>query len=114
MKIKSFTSSENATLQEIQEMLEAHAEYIKLAVDIRENMIAGGGEFHADCEAILLMLGCNQDFRWGADWIPETQEIKFEALINIQPRRNNPSTTILDPSVQKRVESVVRPILGKI
>ena len=30
-------------------MLEAQGAYIKLAVDIERGIIAGGGEYHADC-----------------------------------------------------------------
>ena len=34
--------------------------YIKLAVDIRRAILAGGGEFHADCETALLEDGSQQ------------------------------------------------------
>ena len=38
-------------------------------------------------------------------------EVQFEALINIRPRQNNPSMTILDPVVRTRVETIVRQLL---
>ncbi len=43
-----------ATEKEFQEMLEELAEYIKVAVDIKQGILAGGGEYHADCEEVLL------------------------------------------------------------
>ena len=43
-----------ATNQQIQEMLEILESYIKVAVDIDREILAGGGVLHADCEAILL------------------------------------------------------------
>jgi Protein of unknown function (DUF5674) len=44
---------DRATKEQIDEMLQMHGTYIKLAVDIECNILAGGGEFHADCESIL-------------------------------------------------------------
>ena len=52
---------------------------------------------HADCEAVLLEDGSHQEFVWGADWNPETQELTFESLINIRPRQNNRSLELQDP-----------------
>jgi hypothetical protein len=56
-------------------------------VDIRRNILAGGGEMHADCEQHLLENGSEQDDIWGANWYPAEQRIEYEALINISPRR---------------------------
>ena len=47
----------------------------------------------------------------GADWIPVSQQVRFEALINIRPRQNNFSLTILDRDIRERMERVVRDLL---
>ena len=65
------------------------------------------------CEALLLEDGSRQEDVWGADWVPLSQEVRFEALINIRPQQN-PSMTILDPSIRERVEEVVRRLLGGV
>jgi hypothetical protein len=39
-----------ATPQQMGEMLEALETYVKLAVDIERELLAGGGVMHADCE----------------------------------------------------------------
>ena len=57
---------DRATKAQIDEMLEAHGFYIKLAVDIERGILAGGGELHADCEAVLLEDGSRQENIWGA------------------------------------------------
>lgn len=44
----------HATSTQMKEMLAALGIYIKLAVDIRRGILAGGGELHADCERALL------------------------------------------------------------
>lgn len=97
--------------RQIQEMLQSLETYINLAVDIERGILAGGGMLHADGEAVLIDDGSLQENIWGADWIPETQEVRFEALINIRPRQNNRSMTILDPSIRQRVERIVRYML---
>ena len=99
------------TQQQVSEMLEALGSYIKLAVDIERGVLAGGGELHADCEAQLVESGSRPECIWGADWIPETQEVRFEALINIRPRLNNPSMTIQSADVRRRVETIARSLL---
>jgi hypothetical protein len=91
-------------------MLEAHGSYIKLAVDVARGIIAGGGEYHADCEEILLEDGSRQEDIWGADWYPESRTVTFGALINIRPRQGNRSMEIQDAALRATVERVVRHI----
>lgn len=43
---------DRATLEQIDEMLQAHGFYVKIAVDIERGIIAGGGELHADCKSL--------------------------------------------------------------
>jgi hypothetical protein len=101
-----------ATEQQVAEMLEDLKTYIKLAVDIRRGVLAGGGVMHADCEAVLLEDGSQQDDIWGADWDPAAQLVTFEALINIRPRQDNPSMGILAARTREAVEQIVRGLLG--
>jgi len=101
----------HATKEEIRDMLKALKSYIKLAVDIRREVLSGGGILHADCEAILLNDGSKQQDIWGADWLPHTKQISFEALINIRPRQNNPSMRIKDEVIREKIEEIVRGLL---
>jgi hypothetical protein len=103
-----------ATKKQIDEMLETLGVYIKLAVDIRRGILAGGGALHVDCEAVLLEEGSQQDDIWGADWVSSTQQIHYEALINIRPKQNNPSMKILDPFLRNRIREIVQNILGGV
>jgi hypothetical protein len=100
-----------ATPQQIEEMQQALETYIKLAVDVERGILAGGGIMHADCESVLLDDGSIQDNIWGADWNPSSQQVTFESLINIRPRRNNPSMEILDPQRRERVAQITRQLL---
>jgi hypothetical protein len=99
---------ERATPEQVAEMLEALDTYIKLAVDIEQRVVAGGGAMHRDGEAMLLENGSRQENIWGADWDPQAKQVRFEALINIRPRQNNRSMHIQDTEIKKRVEAIVR------
>lgn len=103
---------ERATKQQIDEMLLTLNAYIKLAVDIRRGILAGGGSMHADCEEVLLEDGSQQEDIWGADWNVAKQEMVFDSLINIRPRQNNLSLEITDPINRGQVEQISRQLLS--
>jgi hypothetical protein len=100
------------TPEQMKDMLEMLQTYVKLAVDIERGALAGGGAMHADCEAVLLNDGSQQEFVWGADWDPAAQQVTFESLINIRPRQNNPSMQILDPEIRNKVAEITIRLLG--
>jgi hypothetical protein len=101
-----------ATPLQIQDMLLQYESMIKIVVDIRRRILAGGGEMHADCESVLLEDGSEQDDLWGANWYPDEQRVEFESLINIRPRLGNRNIVIQDENLRKQVDSVTREILG--
>lgn len=98
------------TQDQVQDMLEAQGSYIKLAVDVAQGMVVGGGEYHADCEEVLLEQGSHQEDIWGADWYPDRRTVTFGALINIRPRQNNRSMEVQDAALRAAIEQVVRTV----
>ena len=102
---------EQATPEQITEMLSEYETLIKLAVDVERGILAGGGEWHADCEETLLSDGSRQENVWGADWIPERREVGFDSLINIRPSQGNFRTELQDPELRKQIESIVRRLM---
>ena len=96
--------------EQLEQMLEALDIYIKLAVDVDREILAGGGALHADCETVLLENGCVQENIWGADWLPQGKRVTFESLINIRPRQNNLSLEVQDEKLKIRIEKIVRKI----
>jgi len=103
-----------ATPQQVQEMLIELSTMIKIVVDIRQGVLAGGGEMHSDCESLLLDNGSKQLDLWGANWFPSNQKIEFESLINIRPRDGNRSMIIQDRELCQKVEAITRQLLGDI
>ena len=102
---------QRATEKEISEMMEELKTYIKLAVDIERHILVGGGEYHADCEEVLLEDGSRQEDIWGADWYPDARRVEFGALINIRPHQGNRSMEIQDPKLRDRIETITRALL---
>jgi hypothetical protein len=102
---------QRTTGKEIREMLEELETYIKLAVDVERNVLAGGGEYHADCEEVLLEDGSRQEDIWGADWYPGSKTVEFVALINIRPHQGNHGMEIEDPKRRAKIEAIVRRLL---
>jgi hypothetical protein len=94
-------------------MLQANRFYIKTVVDIDRQILAGGGEMHSDCEALLLEYNSQQVDLWGASWNPISQEIFYESLVNLRPRQNR-SMEILDPLIRERVQQVIYRLLGGV
>lgn len=103
-----------ATAEQVAEMSREYESMIKIVVDIRRHVLAGGGEMHSDCESVLLDAGSEQDDLWGANWFPAEQRIAFESLINIRPRLGNRNILIQNEELRKQVESVTREILGGV
>lgn len=103
---------ERATFEQVEQMLQTLRIYIKVAVDIERGILAGGGEKHADCEAILLEDGSRQRDIWGADWTPFNQSIAYESIINIRPSQNNRAMLIQKPAVRERVKQITQELLG--
>jgi hypothetical protein len=102
---------DQATPEQIQEMLEVYGVLIKVAVDVEREILAGGGEYHSDCEEVLLNEGCQQGDIWGANW-SVMGEVECEAFMNIRPRDNNFSTTVEDPEICRRVVEITLQRLG--
>ena len=99
---------DRATPEQMAEMLEELHSYIKLAVDVERGIVAGGGEWHYDCERVLLADGSRQEDIWGADWYPKEKKVEFEALINVRPRQNNRTMLIQDANLRMQIERIVR------
>ena len=84
---------------------------LRLAVDVTREVVAAGGEFHADCEEALLEDGSLGEHVWGADLDPETGTLRFQALINIKPQQGSRTMSVEDPSVQARIEDAAGKLL---
>jgi hypothetical protein len=89
---------------------------VKFVVDVEREIIAVGGELHADAEALLLDGGSRQEALWGANYFPgrgPADCIEFTSLINIRPAQGNRSMEIQDESVRARVRELTLRLIGE-
>lgn len=89
---------------------ETYGEMVKGVADLHQNIIALGGELHADCEAVLLEQGSRQTDLWGFNIYPrknQDERIEFTALINIRPAQGHRSLEIQDTNLRKHVRAII-------
>lgn len=103
--------TEKVNVSQMQEMMISLGSYIKLAVDVEREILAGGGKLHADCEGALIECSSRQENVWGADWYPFPQKVTFESMINIRPGSGKFSMELEDPDLRKAIERIVRNLL---
>ena len=94
---------------------ERYDEMIKAVVDIELGLMAVGGEFHADEEAILLERGSKQENLWGInihfEKMKKEERIEFDSMINIRPRQGNRSRNVENEEIKKQIIVVVDQLL---
>ena len=93
---------------------EGFGDLIKAVVDIEKEIMAIGGELHADEEAILLSLGSKQETLWGINFYPQKKDeefIEFDSVINLKPAQGNRSRGIENPQIQKRIKAIVEKLI---
>jgi hypothetical protein len=91
---------------------EEYGKYIKIVVDVENNLICIGGEWHADGEKVLLKHGADKDNIWGGGIDLDTKNIETIALINLRPNLDNNSQEILDKEVREKFTEIVKERFG--
>lgn len=87
---------------------------VKVVVDIEKEIIAVGGELHADEEAFLIEAGSKQENLWGINIYPESfgeEMIEFDSMINLRPRQNNKTRGIENENIRKKIINIVNKII---
>jgi len=88
---------------------------VKAVVDIEKEIIAIGGELHADEEALLLEQDSRQENLWGINIYPnQTGDdwIEFDSMINIRPSQGNRSRGVVDLGIQKKIKDIVNKLVS--
>ena len=89
-------------------------DFVKAVVDVGKEVMAIGGELHADLEALLLEQGSRQENLWGINLYPEKSEkewIVFDSMINIRPSSGNRSRGVEDLKIQEKIKTIVKKLI---
>ncbi len=99
---------DRVTQKDIRKASEEYGVYIKVVVDIEKNLLAAGGEWHADAEKILVEKGSKQKNLWGGGIDLNAKNIETVALINLRPNQGNNSQEILDAEIREKFLKIVK------
>lgn len=96
---------------------EGFGDVIKAVVDVRQEIMAIGGELHADEEVLLTEeCGSKRSDTWGINLYPKEfgdAFIEFDSMVNIKPASGNRSRGIESPEVRETIKRIVsRLIIG--
>ncbi|MBI5732241.1 MAG: hypothetical protein HY982_02685 [Candidatus Magasanikbacteria bacterium] len=90
---------------------ERFGDLVKAVVDVELEIMALGGELHADEEALLLQNGSQQKNLWGINLYPANSGedfVEFDSMINIRPGQGNRSRSVEDESLRHKIVEIVK------
>ncbi|KKT77472.1 MAG: hypothetical protein UW73_C0019G0007 [Microgenomates group bacterium GW2011_GWB1_44_8] len=102
---------QKASPEELKKLAGHFKGYIKVVVDIEQEILAGGADRHVDEEQALLEDGSRQKNLWGGGLDLETKEIDYNSIINLRPGQDNPSRDILSKEIREKFDTIVRKLL---
>lgn len=98
---------ENISKDDLNKARENYHDYIKITVDFAQEIIALGGEYHADAEKILIeKYGSKQQDIWGGGYNINLDKVETNAIINIRQPIND-STEIINPEIRQKFLELV-------
>ncbi len=99
-------------LQKVADQL--YGDLVKAVVDVDREMMAIGGELHADEESLLLEEGSAQRSLWGINLYPDIEGdtmVEFDSMINVRPSQGNRSRTVEDAATRARILEIVKKVV---
>ena len=93
---------------------EIYRDMVKGVVDTKRGIVALGGEWHMDANAMLLSKGSEQQHVWGFNiYVDEHGDdaIKFVSLINIRPAQGSQSMEIEDKNLRGKIRVILKRLI---
>ena len=100
-----------ATAEELQQAKEVYKDYIKTVIDIEKNILAVGGEYHVDCEEVLIKSGSKLENLFGGGYRISTEEVEYMAMSNFKPNMGKVTYEIMDENVRKKLKELTEKFL---
>ncbi|HXF44032.1 MAG TPA: DUF5674 family protein [Candidatus Paceibacterota bacterium] len=94
---------------------EEFGDVVKAVVDVEKEIMAVGGELHADEETVLNEKeGSRREDTWGINIYPKKpaeEMIEFDSMINLKPHFGNRSRDVENPEIKDKIKKVVRKLI---
>lgn len=100
--------------KEIKKIEKEYGNYIKVTVDLENNILVAGCELHADGEKILLERKGKSENIWGGGVNLKLKEVDVIAVLNLRPNLANSSMEILDPEKRELFIKIVKNIFQEL
>ncbi len=96
---------------------EGFGDLVKAVVDVKQEIMAIGGELHADEEVELTeKCGSKRENMWGINIYPEKPDdelVQFDSLVNLKPAQGNRSRGIDDANIRNKIKGIVKKLISK-
>lgn len=104
------------SLKELREIAkEEFGDVIKAVVDIEQEIMAAGGEFHSEEEVLLIEEeGSKRENTWGVNLRPQEsgdEFIEFDSMINLKPSYGNRSRGVEDSEKRAKIKEIVKKLV---
>jgi len=95
--------------------LEQFGDFVKAVVDVRQGLMAIGGELHADEESLLIEQGARQADLWGINLYPDRpadERVEFDSMTNVRPAQGNRSRSVEDAATRRQIQEIATRLIG--
>ena len=88
---------------------------VKVVIDIEQEIMAIGGELHADEEVLLIENeNSNREHTWGINlYIEKTGDefIEFDSMVNLKPALGNNSRGVENTEIREKIANIVKKLI---
>ncbi len=99
------------TPEEFKQAQECYKDYIKTVIDVEKNILAVGGEYHIDCEEVLIKNGSKYENLYGGGYRITTKEVEYMALSNYKPALGKITYEIMDKDIRNKLKDLTEKYL---
>ncbi|MBT6401370.1 hypothetical protein HN803_00490 [candidate division WWE3 bacterium] len=97
--------------KEFEKAKEVYQDYIKTVIDVEKNILAVGGEYHIDCEAVLIAQGSKLENLYGGGYRLSTKDIEYMAMSNYKPALEQTTYEIMDKDIREKLYKLTKEYL---
>ena len=96
---------------------ERYGDMVKAVVDTEQEIMAVGGELHADAEVVLTEKeGSKREHTWGINLYPDRAQndfVEFDSMINLKPAFGNRTRNVENKETRDQIKKVIEKLIKK-
>lgn len=114
--VKMSIVRDSITVAELRRMAaEQFGDLVKAVVDVKQGIMAIGGELHADEEVLLMEEAkSKRESTWGINLYPEKSGddfIEFDSMINLKPAHDNRSRGVESLEIREKIRRIIEKLV---